>query len=209
MSSGRVSVVVLAAGGGRRMGRTKQLLELRGKPLVRYAVESGADSCASEVIVVTGHDGAAVAAALQGAGDRVRVVHNPDFERGQAASLQVGLAEVDAGSEAAVVLLADQPGVGAAEIDRVVAVWRERGGLAARAVYVGEGGAVSSHPVLLSRSLWPEIGRLAGDHGARSVLQRHAADVTAVEIDRAPPPDVDTPEDLARAERVSGTRRGR
>jgi CTP:molybdopterin cytidylyltransferase MocA len=46
--------------------------------------------------------------------------------------------------------------------------------------------------------VFPEILALAGDRGARAVVERDATRVAVVEIDRSMPEDVDTPEDYAR-----------
>lgn len=54
----RVGAVVLAAGQGRRMGTetAKQFLELRGKPLIYYALKAFEDSGVDEVVLVTGRE---------------------------------------------------------------------------------------------------------------------------------------------------------
>ena len=50
--------------------------------------------------------------------DGVTVVTNPDYRDGQATSLAAALHAVDDASEAAVILLADQPGVTADDVAR-------------------------------------------------------------------------------------------
>src|SRR5207248_3830306 len=61
----RIAAVVLAAGRSTRMGGSNKLLaEVRGKPLLRIAVEQALASRANPVIVVTGHDRERVEAAL-------------------------------------------------------------------------------------------------------------------------------------------------
>lgn len=53
--SGPVAVVVLAAGLSSRMGRTKQLILFKGKPLLRHVVDAAASSVADEIVIVLGH----------------------------------------------------------------------------------------------------------------------------------------------------------
>jgi CTP:molybdopterin cytidylyltransferase MocA len=96
--------------------------------------------------------------------------------------------------DAAIVALGDQPFVDAAVVRRLVS---ERGRTGARIVapsYRGERG----HPVLFGRETFAELLATEGDRGARDVIARAGAGVWLVEVDQAPPLDVDTPEDLDR-----------
>jgi len=111
-----------------------------------------------------------------------RVVTCPEWERGPGASLRCGLAALG-DAAAAVVLLADGPGLSPAAVDRLVAAWREGEADVLAASYGGERG----HPVVLGRSAWAEVP----DDGAR------ALDPVLVPCDDlGVPGDVDYPEDL-------------
>lgn len=189
----RVSGVVLAAGGSRRLGRPKQLLDLGGEPLLRHTVRSAVASSLDDVIVVLGSRAAEIAAAVGALGQRTVV--NPAFAEGQSTSLVAGIAVVSAETGAVLVLLGDQPLVSSAAIDRVVEAWREHQTSIVQAAYCGERG----NPVLFDRSLFAELGAVAGDEGARSVVRRHRDEVALVEVgDVARVIDVDTEEDYAR-----------
>lgn len=192
-----VAGLLLAAGGGRRLGgRPKALLEFRGGPLVEHAVRVLGEGGCAPVHVVVGAGAAEVRARLGTTG--AVLVENPDWPRGMGASLRAGLSSLAASTEpaavsAVLVTLVDQPRVGAAAVARVLAAHRAGARLAA-AAYGGERG----HPVLLAREHWAGAARAAdGDMGARAYLRRHAAAVRLVECgDVAAPDDVDTPDDL-------------
>lgn len=189
MREPQVAAVVLAAGRASRYGATKQLAELDGRPLVLHAVDVARDAGLAPVVVVVGHDAAAVRAVLP---DGVDVVDNPDFAHGQASSLRAGVAAVTAsGADALVVLLADQPGITADAVRAVVAA-HAAGAPVARAAYDDRPG----HPVLFDRSVWPALAHLTGDVGARDLLRDLA--VTDVPVAGRCPADVDRPEDLPR-----------
>jgi len=196
-----VSGVILAAGSSVRMGRPKQLLRLGDRPLLQHAVEAAMASCLDEVVLVLGHRAGEIEAALAlpAAGD-LRVVVNPDPARGQSSSLRTGLHAVSPRSLAAAILLGDQPGVGAGVIDRVVAAFRQGDALAARPEYRAAGGrAHPGHPVLLARALWPELEKLRGDEGARTLLASRPDWLLSVALPGEPPADIDTPDDYQRA----------
>jgi CTP:molybdopterin cytidylyltransferase MocA len=146
-----VAAVVLAAGASSRYGVDPP----KQQELLPRVLEALSKSLVDEVVVVAG---AHPLEAAPGA----RVVRCDDWERGPGASLRCGLAALDA--DAAVVLLADGPDLDPRAVDRVVESWRELGGEAVAASY----GGVRLHPVLLARSVWPQIP----DAGARGIEAR-------------------------------------
>jgi molybdenum cofactor cytidylyltransferase len=191
-----ISGVVLAAGTSSRLGRPKQLLDLRGKPLLGHAVDASLASSLDDVVVVVGHAAAKVRALLP-SDPRLRVVENPAFAEGQSTSLRAALVAMDDTVEAAVIVLGDQPGVTSGAIDKVIAEFRRSGGPIVQASYGGTPG----HPTLLSREVWPEVDRITGDEGARSIIERRQAQRALVDVGGDPPADIDTEEDYRRARR--------
>lgn len=182
-----IAGLVLAAGAGRRFGAPKQLAELGGRPLLEHALAAMAAAPLDRVVVVLG-------AGAEEVLDRVNL-HGAEplvcegWQEGMGASLRSGIEAVgDAG--AAVVALGDQPLLSPEAVARVV---EQRGGDAdaVRATYDG----VPGHPVLLERALFPEVRRLTGDEGARSLLA--SARVREVACDGlGSPADVDTVQQL-------------
>jgi CTP:molybdopterin cytidylyltransferase MocA len=194
-----VSAIVLAAGGGSRFGGGKLLARLGGQPIIEAVLDNLREAPVDEVIVVVG----AYAERLREVCERygVRPVANEEWERGQSTSVLAGLRACDKKSRAAVILLGDQPFVGADAVERLVAAFAE-GANVAVATYGGK----RRNPVLFSREVWPLLeAELAGDEGARSVLRRHPELVAEVPCEGVgDPTDVDTREDLRRLEEMRG-----
>ena len=186
-----IAAIVLAAGFARRMGRQKLLLDLNGKPVVRWSVD-GALPHVRDCVVVTGQDDAAVRAAL--AGLAVRFVVNPRPLDGQGSSIAVGAAALAPPTTAALVVLGDQPLTPPAVIPALLGAQRASGTPIVAPSYRG----VRGTPVLFAASVFPELRALGGDTGARSVLLARPERVVVVEFDVPMPGDVDTPEDFAR-----------
>ncbi|MEU3984277.1 nucleotidyltransferase family protein [Streptomyces sp. NPDC026672] len=194
---GRVAGLLLAAGGGRRLGgRPKALLAHRGRPLVEHAVGVLRAAGCERIHVVLG-------AAAQAVRERADLsgcvlVDNPDWAQGMGSSLRTGLdslAGTDA--EAALVLLVDQPGIGPAAVSRVVGAYTAGASLVS-AAYDG----VRGHPVLFGAAHWAGIAASAtGDQGARAYLRAHEGAIRLVECgDVAQAYDIDTEADLAHLE---------
>jgi molybdenum cofactor cytidylyltransferase len=187
-----ISAIVLAAGEGTRFGGTKQVAELRGKPLAQYAIDAATQAGVDEVIVVLGHDAEGVRAALRlGA---ARWVVNHAYASGMASSLAAGLGHADAGSEGAIVLLADQPGITSQHVRALLDAFAARRSPIVRLAFRSGPG-----PALIARELWPDVTRLEGDVGARALIERRPELVENVDVGGDAPIDVDHPEDLARA----------
>ena len=189
-----VAALVLAAGGGRRLGgRPKALLPYRGRPLAEHAVAVVRAGGCGPVAVVLGAAREQVRAAVRL--PDCLLVDNPGWESGMGSSLRVGLAALPAGTAAVLVMLVDTPGVTPAAVARLLAAHRGGAQLAA-AAYDGRRG----HPVLIGARHFAEAAAGAtGDAGARALLRAHAAEVALVECaDIAVPDDLDTPADLAR-----------
>jgi molybdenum cofactor cytidylyltransferase len=197
----QVTAVVLAAGQSSRMGRPKQLAEVGGQPMITRAVQTALASGADEVLVVVGAYRAAVTAALQplqaAAEQRLGLVENPHFASGQASSLHAAIHALDEQTGAALFLPVDQPFLTPTLLQRLIAAWRAGAPLAASAV----NGAVRGAPAIFDRSLWPELLALAGDEGARPLLRKYAQALVPVVADAAELRDIDTPEELAAAQR--------
>jgi molybdenum cofactor cytidylyltransferase len=172
-----VAALVLAAGSSRRMGENKLLVEVEGAPMVARVVDAARASRASRVVVVTGHDAAAVRAAL--AGRAVEIVHNPEHGEGMASSLRVGLGAV-ASADGALVCLGDMPWVRTEDLDALLAAFDPAAG---RDLCVPFHRGKRGNPVLWGARHFADMMRLAGDAGARALLEARAADVVAVEID--------------------------
>ena len=189
-----VAALVLAAGGGRRLGgRPKALIRYRGRPLVEHAAEVARTGGCGSVTVVLGAARERVRAEARL--PDCRLVDNPAWESGLGSSLRAGLAALPPGVPAVLVLLVDTPGVTPAAVARLLAAHRAGGRLVA-AAYGGRRG----HPVLIGARYVAEAAAGAtGDAGARALLAAHPAEVVLVECaDVAVPDDLDTPADLAR-----------
>jgi molybdenum cofactor cytidylyltransferase len=185
-----ISGIVLAAGEARRFGGTKQLVELDGKPLAQHAIDALAAAGVGEVLIVTGHRAEDVEAGLT-VPKGGRFVRNERYREGQASSLAAALHEVADESEAAVVLMADQPRVTAEDVRILIDTFRRTLGPIVRLLYTDGPG-----PALLSREVYAEAGHLHGDVGARVLMASHPEWVVEAPVARPAPRDVDTPGDL-------------
>jgi molybdenum cofactor cytidylyltransferase len=187
-----IAGIVLAAGLSRRMGRPKLLLDWGGKSVIRRVVEQVMAQGVDEVIVVVGHEAAAIRRALSSLS--VRFVQNPRPEAGQASSIACGVSALAPGAEAALIVLGDQPALPPEIIPRLLQTFTQSGKSIVAPAYRG----VQGNPVLFAASVFPELLSLTGDLGARSVVEKVPARIAAVPFDLPMPADLDMPEDYER-----------
>jgi molybdenum cofactor cytidylyltransferase len=154
--------------------------------LLQHVVDAASAGGLDELVVVLGHEADRVARALR-LPSGARLVTNPEYRRGQSTSLRAGLAALDPRSEAALVLLGDQPGMPAELVRRAVAAFRTSGAPVVRTFFA----SVPGHPVVVARSEWDALGAVTGDAGGRG-LWDSSGRVARLEVDAPPLLDVDT-----------------
>ena len=189
----RVSAIILAAGMSKRMGEVKQLLSLGEATLLGRVLEAVQSSQVDECVVILGF--AAEAIKEKVALNNAKVVVNEAYSEGMSTSLRAGLANVNPQAEAALVVLADQPFVKAATIDRLIEEYKKSRPQVAIPVHKGFRG----NPVLLDRSVFAEAMGLQGDIGCRAIFGSRVKNILKVPVDDAGILiDADSPEEFER-----------
>ncbi|MBC7983892.1 MAG: nucleotidyltransferase family protein [Candidatus Obscuribacterales bacterium] len=183
-------VIILAAGASTRLGQPKQLVKLKGQPILHKVVSSAVGVAGQSVTVVLGANAQDLTPLL--ARSSVSVIVNRHWQEGLASSLRFGLAAAPPACSAALILLGDQWAVTAADLKRLIDAWNGQDSTIAASVYEGHVGV----PAIFPRWSFTELRELRGDQGARAILERHAHRLSRVQMPNAAM-DLDTPEDLA------------
>lgn len=188
---GMLVAVVLAAGRGRRMGQTKQLLPWGNSTVVAATLRQALASQADEIMLVTGHDSEAVAGAA--AGLPVTIVYNPDHDSGEMlSSLQVAVKALPAGTSAILVMLADQPFIPIPLLNQLIQAYRDGHGTIVAPLFAGKRG----NPVLIGAAHFAELIALPLGSAPRQLFQENPAAVFLLPVtEKAVIQDLDRPED--------------
>jgi molybdenum cofactor cytidylyltransferase len=183
----RVTGLVLAAGGSRRLGQPKQLLPYRGRTLMDHTLDTARACGFTQLLCAVGGSAGDVLDRVDLHG--LEVVANPAYGSGCSSSIAAALHAVDPRSDALVLLLGDQPGV---RRQTVAALLAGRGDAALAVCRYDDG---RGHPFAFGRAAFGELAQMHGDKAVWKLLERHAADVVEVPIAGPVPIDVDTWED--------------
>ena len=188
-----ISGLVLGAGASTRLGQSKQLLPYRGTTLLEWAVAQARRAGElDEVVVVLGR--AADEIRMRVDFDGAKVVDNPVFGEGCSSSYRAGIGAIDQKSDAIMILLGDQPGVGPRIIGRVAEAFRQRADQIVLAAYRGRKG----HPMVFARPLFDKLVDLHGDKAAWKLVDANHDLVGVAKIDLPFPEDINTLEDFNR-----------
>jgi molybdenum cofactor cytidylyltransferase len=194
IAADRTAAIVLAAGSSSRFGSSKATALLWGRPLLQHVLDVAARPGFADVVVVLGHDADAIARQMQWRSERR--VRNPDPDAGLSSSLRVGLESLGPRTQAALILLGDQPLVRLDVVEALLAGFVSEARPIVVPRYRGGGGP---NPLLIHRLAWPLAGEARADRGLGPVIREHPDLVLAVDVDGSNP-DVDTPADLAALE---------
>jgi molybdenum cofactor cytidylyltransferase len=182
-----VTGLVLGAGGSKRLGRPKQLLPYRDGTLLGHVVGVARSCEFDQLIVVLGGASDEVSGSVDLSG--AEVVVNDAFGAGCSSSIAAALTAVHERCDTLVLMLGDQPGIGAASVSALVA-GRGNAPLAVCRYADGRG-----HPIAFARRVFGELAELHGDKGVWKLLDRRSDEVVEVPVTGPIPRDVDTPED--------------
>jgi molybdenum cofactor cytidylyltransferase len=189
----RIGAVVLAAGVSSRLKQPKQLVEFRGKTLLRRAVETALEAAFDPVLVVLGANFERTRAEIEDL--PVEIVFNEVWEDGLSSSIKTGiefLRDKHASVKATLVMLADQPFITASHLNLLRQKYLARSDNPI--VAAGYDGAVGV-PAIFSASVFDDLRSLAGDEGAKRVIKKYGALVRTINLPEAAI-DIDTPADL-------------
>lgn len=190
-----IPILILAAGQSSRMrGVDKLLMDIDGIPMLRRVAEMACKT-GQPVLVTLPKEPHPRWAALDGLA--INRVATPMAKEGINASLRQGIAALPQQSSAVMILLADLPDLTIDDMHFVLKavdaktktlIWRG-------ATQDGKPG----HPVVFSRSLFPDLSALTGDTGAQSVVLENIKHMALIPLPQNHARlDLDTPEDWAK-----------
>jgi len=189
-----IAAVVLAAGASSRMGKPKLTLPVSGEPMLGKTLDIYRRALVDRVVVVLGANAAKLREEVKF--EKETVILNPLFRNGMSGSLKLGLKAVEKEADAMIVALGDQPYVSPDTINTMIEVYSRTNASVVIPTYRG----IRGNPVLFDKSVFPEIKRIKGDKGAKSVVERHSESLREVAVeDSGVLFDIDTPSDYSKA----------
>lgn len=172
------------------MGRTKQLLAWGQTTVLGQTLGHVRRSQAQAIFVVVGHEAAAVSAVAA----PLPVLYNPDYANGEMlSSLQVAVRKLPAGTEAMLVVLADQPMVTTETMNAIMAAFRPGQAELIVPTFQGQRG----NPVLIGRRYFAKLLQLPAGAAPRELFKDNAPQLLPLDTPTILQ-DLDRPEEYER-----------
>jgi molybdenum cofactor cytidylyltransferase len=185
------AIIILAAGGSSRFGKTKQLVHFRGKTLLQHAIEQATEAGAETIVVVTGANADEIS--KQAKSEKTEIVFNKDWEQGMASGIVAGLKKaitLNNKIEKAIIAVCDQPFISSSLFQQLYQKQNESAKQIVASAYADTIGT----PALFTQKYFDALMSLKGDEGAKKLLKRHSEDVATVDFPNGDI-DIDTKED--------------
>lgn len=185
------AVIILAAGRSARLGSPKQLLSFDDKTLLQHTIDCAKAAGTEPIIVVLGANMELIRIELDPA--EVFIAENESWESGIASSIHTGieaLTKLSPGSDAAILMVCDQPFVSPSLLNELLLKQKETGSTIIASSYDNTLGT----PALFHKCLFSELSALKGDTGAKILLKKYENLLSSVPFVRGGI-DIDTGED--------------
>ncbi len=168
--------VILAAGESKRMGEAKLLLPFGEKTIIETVLDNVVQSKVEKILVVLGSAREKTEQKIKNYS--LKIAFNPNFRSGMLSSVHAGFQALPEYSQAALIVLGDQPSISTSVINELIDAYRRTGKGIVLPVYKGERG----HPVLIDMKYRSEIENLSPDIGLRGTVYNHPEDILEVEV---------------------------
>jgi molybdenum cofactor cytidylyltransferase len=187
-----LAIIVLAAGSSSRLGQSKQLLAIKGEPLLLKSVNVAIASGVKKIVVVLGANDLAHRQVINGL--PVEIIYNPTWQKGMGSSLKAGLSyllETNPNLKAAITMVCDQPLISASHLKKLMESFEQTKSPIVASFYSGSAGV----PVLFAKSVFENILSINDTHGAKKILQQHLGLVSTIDFPDGAL-DIDTKADI-------------
>lgn len=176
-NNSRFGAVILAAGMSSRMGQAKQLVRLGDNTVLGQVLENVRGSRVQDMVLVLGHEAEKIREQISTG--NLTVAINDSYRLGMGTSLRAGLGALPPEVNAALIVLADQPFVGPATLNLLMDRYMQSGAQIVIPTFNGFRG----NPVLLDRSVFPEVMALTGDIGCRAIFGNHLEGIVKLPVE--------------------------
>ena len=175
----KVSILVLAAGGSKRMKKTKQLLPWGKDSLIEHVLSNAISSVANQTYVLLGAEIDAIRTRIEDL--PVHIVENKEWESGIGNSIAVGVQAIlkQESPEAILIMLCDQPKIDTTYINLLIEQLIEN--IDELKIVGTQYGSRIGVPAIFSPDLFADLTTLKSDKGAAQLIADNSQYAMSIE----------------------------
>jgi molybdenum cofactor cytidylyltransferase len=187
-STDSIAPVILAAGNSKRMGYPKALLPLGEEIFLTRILRIMREAGLARPRLILGRDADLIIARI---GDyQADILVNPDPDRGQLSSIQLGISGLPEQFEAAMLWPVDQPAISLELTRRLTELFVTNDCRIAVPFHGGKRG----HPAIFQKTLFHEFMDAPMEKGAKGIISRYESETCFLPTDESAAfTDIDTP----------------
>ena len=194
MARHEYGIIILAAGNSSRLGEPKQLLQFKGKSLIRHIAEAAVEVVGGNTIVVTGSNSERIEAELKGL--PCETAFNSAWQEGMSASIKTGIHALRLHNpqiKGSILAVSDQPFVSAETFNALILHFEAT----AKGIVASQSSDSPGTPAFFAASYFPALLQLTGAEGAKKLFKRYSEDVSMYPFPQGSI-DIDTQQDYNR-----------
>lgn len=183
-------ILILAAGNSSRLGRPKQLLDFKGKSLLRH-VSQEALKISKSVVVVTGSNHSEISKEIDDL--QVKIIENLNWFEGMGSSIHIGfkqLLKLFPEIENCIISVCDQPFIDVSVFSELIQMQKD----SQKGIVASKYAETLGTPVLFTDKYFQDLSNLSGHEGAKKLLHKFKNDITEIDFEKGAI-DIDTQDD--------------
>jgi molybdenum cofactor cytidylyltransferase len=149
------------------------------------------ESEASPVVLILGANSELLEKEVEG--KKIHIASNNEWNEGMSSSVRYGintLMQIAPGSDAAIIMVCDQPFVTSALLNELIVTQQKTG----KPIVTSQYETAVGPPALFHKTVFPELLQLKGDAGARKIIEQRRTEIATVLFTKGIV-DIDTEDD--------------
>jgi molybdenum cofactor cytidylyltransferase len=183
-------ILILAAGNSSRLGEPKQLLDFKGKSLLRHVAEESLKITKS-VVAVTGSNSIEISKEIDNL--ELIITENRIWNEGMGSSIHIGFSQLLSSFpaiESCIVSVCDQPFIDAEVFSELIQIQQD----SQKGIVASKYADTLGTPVLFTKKYFTDLSKLTGHEGAKKLLQKFKDDIAEINFEKGAI-DIDTQND--------------
>ena len=168
-----ITAILLAAGQSKRLFNENKLIKnYKGKPLIKYVVQSIIKSKIEKLIIILGFEYLKVKKKIN-KNKKIKFVINHNYTRGIASSIKCGLKKISNESDGFIIVQADMPKISKNTLNKIYKEIKKN----KKEIFVPIKNNKTGNPIGFKLSMINQLKKIYGNRGAKIIIKRNRSKI--------------------------------